>query len=58
MPSLQPEPWPSGGSTIGFWFAIKRNGLLIRAVTWMNLKGTLLGSTQTQKVTIYMIPFT
>ena len=46
-----------------YYLAIKRNKVLIRDATWMNLENMLSEISQTQKVTycvipvIYIIPF-
>ena len=46
-------------STMNYCSALKRNGILIHAVRWMNLKDIRLGKTsETQKDKYCMIPLT
>ena len=44
-------------NTMEYYLAIKRNGVLIHATTWMTLKYMLSERSQTQKTAYYMIPF-
>ena len=41
-----------------YYLAIKRNGLLIHATTWMKLENIVLGERSQSQITMYcMIPF-
>ena len=43
--------------TMEYYWAMKRNEILIQATTWMNFESIVNERSQTQKVTYYMIPF-
>ena len=42
-------------NTMEYYLAMKRNGILIHATTWMTLKHMLSERSQTQKTTFYSI---
>lgn len=37
--------------------AMKRNGVLIHATTWVNLENIMLKNNQSQKISYCMVPF-
>ena len=41
---------------IEYYSAIKRNGVLLLAITWMNLENMLNKKSQVKKSTYFMIP--